>query len=113
MDLDPMAAKTQPLDQIHHFRIAQVWQVLLEVQAQHQRAPRAVERIAWLVTVHDPFSDMVAHSIIDTPPGENDLGMMAQRLGTMGQIEGIDTDAMTADEAWAEIEKVPFGARGF
>jgi predicted RNA methylase len=42
---------------------------------------------------------MVAHAVIDAPAGENHLGMMAERLGAMREIVGIDADAMTADEA--------------
>ena len=38
--------------------------------------------------------------------------MVTQHLGLVGEIVGIDADAMPADQAGAEGEKIPLGAGG-
>ena len=55
--------------------------------------------------------DTEADVIVDPAAGENDLRMIARHLGAMRQVIRIDTDAVTADEAWIERQKIPFGAR--
>ena len=43
--------------------------------------------------------DALADAVVDAPAGQDDLGMIAGLLGAMGQIIGIDADAVAADQA--------------
>ena len=38
--------------------------------------------------------------------------MVADLLGLVGEVERVDADAVAADQAGLEVEKVPLGARG-
>ena len=60
----------------------------------------------------DAFArDALAHAVVDAPAGQNDLGMIAGLLGAIGQIIGIDADAVAADESRLERQEIPFGPR--
>src|SRR5262249_47729161 len=49
--------------------------------------------------------------VVDAAAGEDDLRLVAGGLRGRGEVEGIDADAVAADEAGAEVEEVPLGAR--
>ncbi len=59
------------------------------------------------------FSDILAHAIVNTPPRQNDLGVVTDLFRLVGKIKGIDADAMSPDQTRGELEKVPFGASRF
>jgi hypothetical protein len=48
------------------------------------------------------LGDAPAHSIVDAPASQDYLGMIPRHLGAMGQVVGIDADAVTADEPGCE-----------
>ena len=53
-----------------------------------------------------------AHAVVDSPPGEDHLGVVAEFLRLVGEIVGIDADAMPADQAGTERQEIPLGAGG-
>ena len=54
----------------------------------------------------------VAHRVVGAPPGEDDLRVVADLHRPVGQIVGIDADAVAADEARREVQEIPLGAGG-
>ena len=74
MHLDRVAARLQPGDEIGDLGVAQVGNVGLERQAQHQY-PRGRGQ-----PLGDTRGDEAAHGIVDAPPGQDHLGYVA-RLG--------------------------------
>src|SRR5262249_46393618 len=43
------------------------------------------------------------------PTREDHIGMISGLLCAIGEVIGIDPDTVPADEAWREIEEIPFG----
>ncbi len=58
------------------------------------------------------LGDKLAHAVVNAPACQNDLRVVAEHVRFMGEIVGIDTNAMTAYQAGAEWQEVPFGAGG-
>ena len=55
--------------------------------------------------------DVLAHAVVDATPGKDDLRVVAEHLGLVGQIVGIDADAVPAHQAGPERQEVPLRAR--
>ena len=49
----------------------------------------------------------LAHAVVDASPGQDYLGDVADLLRLVGQIVGIDPNAVSTDQAGFEFEKVP------
>jgi len=47
----------------------------------------------------DALGDVGPHAVIDASAGEDDFGLVAELEGAVGEVEGVDADAMAADEA--------------
>ncbi len=60
---------------------------------------------------HHLAGDVSTHAVIQSPPGKNHLWVIANLLCLVSQVVGIYTDAVTADQAWAERQKIPLGPR--
>ena len=97
----------QAMDDIHHLGVAQVRHVLLEGQPENQN----VGTFRWLERIGDSIRHVGTHAVVDAAPGKNDLGFVSERLGAMGQVIGIHTDAMTADQPRGERQEIPLGRR--
>src|SRR5579864_4388671 len=48
------------------------------------------------------------HVVIDPPAGEDDLRLMPDLDRPVREIEGVDPDAMSADQAGREAQEIPF-----
>ena len=59
-----------------------------------------------------PLGDKARHGVVDGASGQNDVRLVADRLGLVGEVERVDADAVAADQAGLEVEEVPLGARG-
>ena len=56
------------------------------------------------------LGDKLSHAIVDAPPRQYDLRMIADHIGLVGQVIRIDTDAVSAYQAGPERQEIPFGA---
>ena len=54
--------------------------------------------------------DVDAHAVVDPPAGMDDLRVVADLLGLVRDVEGVDADAVAADQAGPEGQEVPLGA---
>ena len=98
---------------VHDLAVADVGAVFLEGDAENaDLAARGVH--ALLQHQLDGISRHVArHVVVDAAAGQNDLRVVADGLGLVGEVVGIDANAMAADQAGAEGQEVPFAAGGF
>ena len=101
VNIDADAVLAQGVDDVHHPGIAQVRAVFLEGQAEDQDPAVADADAALQHELDDGFGDVGAHAIVDAPAGEDDLGVVADGDGLVGEIVGVDTDAVAADQAVA------------
>ena len=53
--------------------------------------------------LYDARSDIPGHIVVEAPPREDDLRMVADLFGFVGQVIRVDTDAMSADEPGLEV----------
>ena len=61
----------------------------------------------------DELRDHVgAHAVVQAAPGQDDLGVVADGLGLVRQVIGVDADAVAAHQAGAKRQEVPLGAGG-
>ena len=56
--------------------------------------------------------DVATHAVIDPPARENDLCVMAELLGLVGEVVRINTNAMPPNQTGREFQKIPLGPRG-
>ena len=100
-------------DYIHHTCVAQVRTVFLERQPEDQH-PRAVHlKTAFQHRLDQLAGHIRAHPVIDTPPGQDDLRVIAYRLGLVGQVIRVHPDAVPADQPRLERQEIPFCACRF
>jgi hypothetical protein len=113
VDVDLRVVASQFAHDVDHLGVAHVGAAFLEGEAQHQDA-RAddVDGLLQHQLDHLP-GDVAAHAVVDAPAGEDDFGVVADFLRLVGQVVGIDADAVATDEAGAEGQEVPLGAGGF
>ena len=112
-DDDFNAVGLQLVNDVDDLGVAQVGAVLLEGQAQHIDAGALDATAAGDHLLDGLLGNEFTHAVIDAPAGQDDLRVVAQHVGLVGQVVGIDADAMAADQARLELQEVPFGAGGF
>ena len=52
---------------------------------------------------------VTAHVVVQATTGQNDFRMVADALRFMGEVIGVYTDTVTANQARTERQEVPFG----
>ena len=60
----------------------------------------------------DAAGDVESHAVIDTASGEDDLGVVAYFLSFVGEVVGVDANAVATYESRFEGKEVPFGLGG-
>jgi len=102
----------QFLDQIGDLGVAQVGAVFLEGEAEDDDFG-AFHRTAVVDhAFHGLLRDVGGHAVVDLAAGEDDLRVVTEHLGFMGEVIGVDADAVAADQAGTERQEVPLGAGG-
>src|SRR5690606_37287041 len=102
----------QLVHDVHHPRIAQVGAVFLEGQAHEQHA-RALHVDALLGhALHQLRHHVAAHGVVQAAARQDDLGVIANGLRLVGQVVGIDANAVPAHQAGTERQEVQLGAGG-
>ncbi len=59
------------------------------------------------------LGNVFAHAVVDAPPGQDHVGVVAQHLGLVRQVIRVHTNAVAAHQPGAKRQKVPLGACGF
>src|SRR4029078_10141936 len=59
------------------------------------------------------LGDELSHAVVDAPPGEDDLRVVAELVGHVGQVVRTASDAMPANQPRPKGQEVPFGSGGF
>ena len=104
-------AKTLELaNDVGDARVAQVGDVLLEGEAQHGDTCTADGDVFVDEHLHEFLGNERTHAVVDAPPREDDLRVIAEALGHRCQVVGIDADAVAADQPGLELQEVPLGA---
>ena len=107
--LHPIGAQLP--DDVYHLGVSKVGTILLERQTQDSDlgaldvTPRGNHLLDSLL------GDELPHPIVDPTTGRDDLGVIAQRIGLVRQVVGIDADAVPADQARRERQEVPLRRR--
>ncbi len=102
----------QLFHQVGDLGISQVGAVFFEGEAEDDDFG-ALDCVA---VVDDAFDgllrDVGGHAVVDAAASEDDLRVVAEHFGFVGEVVGIDADAVAANQAGAERQEVPFGAGG-
>ena len=113
VDMNAYPERGELPDDVDDAGVAQVGTVLLECESQHVHR-RPVHRRSGLDHQLDRLiSHVLAHTVIDAAPRQDDLRVVAEHIGLMRQIVGIDADAVSPYQSRAEVQEIPFRARGF
>src|SRR6185503_3160495 len=104
------AVRDQLLDDVNDTRVAYVRTIFLEREAEDVDVGTLDRRTRLDQLLDRLLGDELAHAVVDAPAGENDLGMVAELVGHVRQIVGIDADTMAADQARPKGQEVPFGS---
>mmetsp|Transcript_39155 Transcript_39155/g.91820 ORF Transcript_39155/g.91820 Transcript_39155/m.91820 type:complete len:403 (+) Transcript_39155:568-1776(+) len=98
------------VDDVDHLGVAQVAAVLLEGQAQHVDAGALDVAAAGDHLLDGLLGDELAHAVVDAPAGQDDLRVVAQHVGLVGEVVGVHADAVAAHQARLELQEVPLRA---
>ena len=110
-DINDRAILRQFLNDIDHPGVADIRRVFLERQAHHQHS-RPLGRDAAADHFLDQLAgDIAAHAVVDAAARQDHLGPVAQRLGLVGQVVGIDPDTVAPHQAGPEVQEIPLGRR--
>jgi hypothetical protein len=112
VDLDTGAVPLEFLHDVDHAGVAEVRAVLLEGQAEDQDARAVDGDVALGHQLGNLVSHVGAHVVVDAAAGQDHLGVKADLLRLVGQVVGIDADAVAAHQARFERQEVPFAAGG-
>ena len=63
-------------------------------------------------SLEDVLRHEQGHIVVSSTSGEDHVGMKAHRLGLVGRIIGVDTDAVAPDKPGTNKNEIPFGASG-
>src|SRR6202042_897057 len=107
VDVDARALLLQLAHHFDYLRVSDVGAVLLERDAEHQHAgPFDVDALG-RHELGNPPGDVQTHVVVEAPPGEDHLRVIADFLGLVGEVVGVDADAVPTDQARLEVEEVP------
>lgn len=109
VDLDPGAKGFQFLNDVDYPGVAQVRTVLFEGQAKDEDTAVSDMDTAFEHQLDCLRGDVASHIVVEPSSGENHLRVIADLLGLVGEIVGINADAVSANETRAEGEEVPLG----
>ena len=102
---------TKLLHNIDHLCISGIRAVLLKGEAQNSNPGRFYRYIGFNQVLYHIFGHISAHIVIDTAPGQNDLGMITQFLRLVGEIIRIHADTVASNQAREERKEIPFCPR--
>jgi hypothetical protein len=102
----------QFVDDVDDLGVAQVATVFLEGEAQHVDLGTLDIAAAGNHVLDGLLGNELAHAVVDAAAGQDDLRVVAQHLGLVRQVVGVDTDAVAAHQARFELQEVPLGAGG-
>ena len=98
----------ESLDDVDNLGVAHIGAILFECKAEDDDV--AIEHLD--AFLEHEFDDAVGyisvHAVVHAAAGEDYLGVVTVALGALGEIIGIDTDTVAADESGLEGEEVPF-----
>lgn len=108
VDVDGEVVFFEGFHDVDHFGVAHVGAVFLEGEAE-DKDTAAKHLDAFAEHVFDYLVGYVgAHGVVHAAAGEDYLGVVAVALGALGEVEGVDADAVSADESRTEGQEVPF-----
>src|SRR5208337_4711408 len=110
-DIDLGVALFKGSNHIDNLGVTKIGAVLFEGQPHDQHTASHNRKTTLHHKPGHAVCNMRTHTIVNASARENDLRVIANLLSTMRQIVGVNPDAVSADQAWNEVEKVPFGAR--
>ena len=89
---------SQLAQDVRHLAVADVVAVFLEGQAQDADAGALDGDVGLDEELDEPLRDVRAHVVVDAPPRQDDLRLVAELLGLHRQVVRVDPDAVAADE---------------
>ncbi len=102
----------QVVDDARHLGVAVVGAVFLEGKAQYQHAQVSLQQALAAHQADELVDHVLAHAVVDAAAGQDHFRMVADLFRLVGQVIGINADAVPADQARADGHEVPLGARG-
>lgn len=108
MDVDGEVVLGEGAVYVDYLGVADVGAVFLEGEAEDEDA--GVEYLDAFAEheFYDLVGNVGAHGVVHPASGEDYFGVVAVALGALGEVVGVDTDAVSADESGTEGEEVPF-----
>lgn len=113
MDLDVQTELAQGFNDIDNSSIPQVRAIFLEGQAEDQDAGSCAVAGPGGHQLDQFAGDEIAHAIIGSAASQNHLRVETDLLGLVGQVIGVDADAVAANKSRLERQEVSLGARCF
>src|SRR5262245_4019798 len=112
VNVDVDAVGFQLLNHVDHPRIPDIGTIFLEGESQHVDAGALDLRSAADHVLDGLLGDELAHAVVDAPPGQNHLRVIAEHVGLVGQVVRVDADAVSTDQARPERQEIPLAASG-
>ena len=108
VDIDLGTVLLEFVDDIDHSGVADVGAVFLEGDAEDEHFCPFDFVVAGNHEFHHFGGDVLPHIVIEAATCEDNFRVVAVLLGFLGEVVGVNADAVASDEAGFEGEKVPF-----
>ena len=112
VDVDLCAILLEFVDDVDHPGVADVGAVFLEGDAEDEHFCPFDFVVAGNHEFHHFGGDVLPHIVVEAATCEDNFRVVAVLLGFLGEVVGVNADAVATDKAWFEGEKVPFGGSG-
>ena len=109
VDGDVEVVFLQGFDDVNDFGVANVGAVFFEGEAEHEDVAAEYLDAFFEHEFDDAVGNVGAHAVVHAAAGQDDFGVVAVALGALGEVVGVNANAVAADEAGFEGEEVPFG----
>ena len=113
VDVDLGVVAGQLAHDVDDFGVAQIRAAFLEGEAEDEDSGIDHLHLAPRHELDDFVGHIAGHAVVDAASGKDDFGVVTDLLRLVGQVVGIDADAVAAHQAGAKGQEVPFAAGGF
>ena len=100
-------------DNVDHAGVANVGAVLFEGHTEDEHLAAVYCEAVADHQLHDLVGHKHAHGVVDTASAQNHLGVVSDALRLVGEVVGVDADAVPSHESGAVFQEVPLRSGGF
>lgn len=97
----------ESFDDVNDFGVAHIGTIFLEGEAEHEDVATKYLYAFFEHELDYTVGNICPHAVVHAASGEDNFRIVAVALGALGEIIGVNSDAMTANETRLEGKEIP------